>query len=108
MGEEVASWRNAGDETHAARAKSGVLPRQGLGRTPKEWLEGWFQGAPISQIRQGNVLEFFAWAFYTKKENELLEGERASLIAMIEEADEVLDLGLADGYNADLQPIRIN
>merc|ERR1712014_165910 len=87
--DEVASWRNAGDETHAARAKSGVLPRQGLGRTPKEWLEGWFQGAPISQIRRGNMVEFLAWAFYTRQESELAEDERRKLVSMVDESNEI-------------------
>jgi pimeloyl-ACP methyl ester carboxylesterase len=106
--DEVAGWRNAGDETHAARAKSGVLPRQGLGRTPKEWLEGWFQGVPISQIRRGNVLEFFAWAFYSKREPELFEDERKDLDSMIKEADEFFGFGLLDGYNDAVKPIHIN
>eukprot|EP00434_Breviolum_minutum_P003162 symbB.v1.2.002783.t1/scaffold150.1/size295742/2 len=58
-----------------------------IGRTPTEWLEGWFKKAPMASIKRGNVQEFFAWAFYSKYVSELDEDEERELEGMIKECE---------------------
>ena len=30
----------------------------------REWLSGWFCGAPVTSLRRDNLVEFAAWAFF--------------------------------------------
>eukprot|EP00928_Gymnodinium_smaydae_P040348 TRINITY_DN27372_c0_g1_i1.p1 TRINITY_DN27372_c0_g1~~TRINITY_DN27372_c0_g1_i1.p1 ORF type:complete len:600 (+),score=126.36 TRINITY_DN27372_c0_g1_i1:195-1802(+) len=106
--EECAAWPAAGDVTRAARDRVGVLPRRGIGRTPEEWIEGWFQGLPLSEIRRDNVVELYAWAFFAKFVEELSEEEAKEVRQMVDTCVERFGWKLADGYNPDAKPIRID
>eukprot|EP00931_Biecheleriopsis_adriatica_P075168 TRINITY_DN49096_c0_g1_i1.p1 TRINITY_DN49096_c0_g1~~TRINITY_DN49096_c0_g1_i1.p1 ORF type:complete len:495 (-),score=79.68 TRINITY_DN49096_c0_g1_i1:57-1541(-) len=79
-----------------------------IGRTPTEWLQGWLLKAPVEQIRQGNVDEFFAWAFFTKHFEELEEGELKQLRQMVEESERRYSWSWKEGYTKGVRPMRIN
>mmetsp|Transcript_24328 Transcript_24328/g.72474 ORF Transcript_24328/g.72474 Transcript_24328/m.72474 type:complete len:508 (+) Transcript_24328:45-1568(+) len=80
----------------------------GPGCTPKRWLEGWFLGAPFQTIRRSNVLDFAAWAFWTKHAAELDEGEQRTAVEMLEEWRRRFGWDFEDGRNPAIAPIRIN
>mmetsp|Transcript_23482 Transcript_23482/g.73211 ORF Transcript_23482/g.73211 Transcript_23482/m.73211 type:complete len:512 (+) Transcript_23482:15-1550(+) len=80
----------------------------GFGRTSRQWLEGWFLGVPLTEIRRGNILDFAAWAFWTKHAEELDEAERRVALEMVEECERRFGWGLQDGHNSAIVPIRIN
>lgn len=79
-----------------------------IGRTPTEWLEGWFMKTPISQIKRGNAEEFFAWAFFNKYPSELKEEEMSEMKAMLQECERRYGWELAGGYSTGVRPMRIN
>jgi len=91
--EECAKWQEEGD---------------GLGQTPTEWLQSWFLGSPITQLRKDNLLEFFAWAFWTKAPDELLPTELPEAQWMIQDFQHRFNLEFADGYDTRSRPIRLN
>ena len=37
----------------------------------EKFLSGWFHGAPYADIRRGNVVDFVAYGFYCRTEDEL-------------------------------------
>mmetsp|Transcript_1872 Transcript_1872/g.3830 ORF Transcript_1872/g.3830 Transcript_1872/m.3830 type:complete len:512 (-) Transcript_1872:138-1673(-) len=90
--EEVESWS---------------APR-GPGRTAKQWLEGWFLGTPLAEIRRGNMQEFVAWAWFTKYPAELDEGEQSTALEMLQEMEKRFGWSFEDGHNPAIKPIRIN
>lgn len=81
---------------------------RGPGRTPAQFLEGWFLGTPLAQIRRDNVLELFAWAFFMKQVSELEESERRTIAGMIDEWERRFSWHFQDGYNAAAVPMRVN
>ena len=42
----------------------------------KDFLTGWFHGAPFDQIRRGNCVDFVAYAFYNRDYDSLPERVR--------------------------------
>lgn len=88
----VASWRS-------------VLP---LARSPTEWLEGWFLQTPISDIRRGNMVEFLAWALYTKETSELTAAEREEVEGFTDKSAARYGWTFAPGYTPGVKPMRIN
>lgn len=80
----------------------------GFGRTPAAWLEGWFLGTPIKDIRLGNIEEFFAWAFYTRMWDELEADEAAKVSELIAELCQRFNFDIREGYNPEARPMRIN
>ena len=36
-----------------------------------DFITGWFHGAPYEQIHRGNVLDFVAYGFYSKRPQDL-------------------------------------
>jgi len=79
-----------------------------VGRSSTEWLEGWFCGTPFEELKRENIVEFYAWAFWTKKPNELKADERRMVAEMIDDGARRYAWNLPDGYNPDARPIRIN
>eukprot|EP00438_Fugacium_kawagutii_P017894 Skav201911 [mRNA] locus=scaffold3992:132879:134219:+ [translate_table: standard] len=79
-----------------------------VGRTPTEWLSGWFKKAPMTKIKRGNVQEFFAWAFYSKYAEELTDAEKNELEDMIKESERRYGWSFQDGYTPGVEPMRIN
>lgn len=78
------------------------------GRTPQEWLETWFLGNPLAKILRGNLQQWMAWAFYTKKWRELEGDERDSIEGMIAEFKERYGWSFAEGFDPEVRPIRLN
>lgn len=79
-----------------------------VGRTPTEWLEGWFKKTPMSKIKRGNVQEFFAWAFYSKYLSELDGAEKHEMDEMIKECERRYGWRFHEGYTSGVEPMRIN
>mmetsp|Transcript_4932 Transcript_4932/g.11505 ORF Transcript_4932/g.11505 Transcript_4932/m.11505 type:complete len:514 (+) Transcript_4932:86-1627(+) len=79
-----------------------------VGRTPTEWLEGWFMKTPVANIKRGNAEEFFAWAFFNKYPSELKDDERSQMGNMLEECERRYSWNLAEGYADGVRSMRIN
>jgi len=80
----------------------------GASRSVHEWLEAWFLGAPISSIKRGNMIEFLAWAFFTKYPEEMSASERGLLDDLVNQSESRLQLTFQEGYNPQTHCIRIN
>lgn len=78
------------------------------GRSPTQWLEGWFLGIPLANIQRGNMLEWLAWSFFTKQEIELKDCERQIVCNMLDECERRFKWCFEDGRNPGATPIRIN
>lgn len=44
----------------------------------KDFLSGWFRGAPYEAVRRGNVEDFVAYGFYTRAMSQLPDKARQS------------------------------
>mmetsp|Transcript_614 Transcript_614/g.1255 ORF Transcript_614/g.1255 Transcript_614/m.1255 type:complete len:550 (+) Transcript_614:258-1907(+) len=80
----------------------------GASRSVIEWIEAWFLGAPVAQIKRGNITEFLAWAFFTKYPEEMSEEERGLLDDLVNQSERRLQLTWEEGYNPETKCIRIN
>lgn len=77
-------------------------------RSPTEWLEGWFQGSAFDSIRHDNMMEFVAWAFYTKQVDELDDNEYKEALGILHEGHTRFGWTFAPGSNPEVKPIRVN
>ena len=48
----------------------------------EKFLSGWFHGAPYADIRRENVVDFVAYGFYCRTEDELPPAVRRPLFAL--------------------------
>ncbi|CAJ1356493.1 unnamed protein product [Effrenium voratum] len=78
------------------------------GRSPTEWLEGWFLKTPIREIKRNNLQEFFAWAFYIKYPAELEVSETEEIELMIKECEQRYQWSFPEGYSPGVRSMRIN
>ncbi|CAK9076691.1 unnamed protein product [Durusdinium trenchii] len=60
-----------------------------IGRTPTEWLEGWFKKTPMSKIKRGNL-------------------EETELEDMVKECEKRYNWCFDEGYTPGVLPMRIN
>lgn len=81
---------------------------KGSSRSPQEWLEGWFLGTPLARLRRGNLVEFLAWAFFTKSSEELASAERHEVDNMVGEMGRRFGWEWAEGFDPAAKCIRIN
>jgi hypothetical protein len=47
----------------------------------RDFLSGWFRGAPYEAVRRGNVEDFVAYGFYTRSMSQLPDKVRAACLA---------------------------
>eukprot|EP00930_Biecheleria_cincta_P015135 TRINITY_DN12735_c0_g1_i1.p1 TRINITY_DN12735_c0_g1~~TRINITY_DN12735_c0_g1_i1.p1 ORF type:complete len:561 (-),score=72.09 TRINITY_DN12735_c0_g1_i1:246-1928(-) len=79
-----------------------------IGRNHMQWLEDWFLGTPFDAIRKDNMIEFCAWAFWTKMPKELDEADQGIMDQVLEEFDRRFGFRFAEGHNPTVKPIRIS
>lgn len=79
----------------------------------EEFLEGWFLGSKVSQIYRGNMVEFIAYGFYSKKMEHLSTQERKQIEAFLSKTSEDYGVFFPEGYNSKvkfmghtIEPIR--
>lgn len=70
---------------------------------PEAMISGWFQGAPIGEIRRRNLAEWVAWAMYERELECLQPQEDVKVEAMIDQALTRWELDLKPGYNEALR-----
>ncbi|KAG2186217.1 hypothetical protein INT43_002655, partial [Umbelopsis isabellina] len=83
---------------------------------PEVWFTGWFRRGGskeqpgIRDIREGNVREWLAWAFWGKSLEDVDSNpdQAEELNKVVDEVFAKLGYQLADGYNANLTCIRLN
>ena len=54
------------------------------GAAVRDFFSGWFYGAPFERIRRDNVVEYLAWALWSRFPHGLTERERAQLEGIIQ------------------------
>ena len=89
------------------------LKLKNLNTKIEDFLEGWFMGNKVSDIRQGNMVEFIAYGFYSKKTEELTAPEKARIGSFLQDTCDTYDISFQEGYNPDvkfmghtIEPIR--
>lgn len=65
-------------------------------------------GAAFANILRGNVLEFVAWALFTKQVAELDDADRSEAFNFVTELEQRFGWEFAEGFNTAVKPIRIN
>ncbi|KAL9131537.1 MAG: hypothetical protein Q9217_000551 [Psora testacea] len=65
-------------------------------RHPEHYLRLWFRGAPLSEIRRGNVKELYRWAFLNKKDVSPEDNEELEEYA--DKTEQLLGRKLKPGY----------
>jgi pimeloyl-ACP methyl ester carboxylesterase len=81
---------------------------RGVGRSAEEWLEMWFLGTPIADIPRDNLVEFYAWAFFTREPAELDRENRDALESIIMKSERQFNWKFQPGYNPQVKAIRTN
>jgi hypothetical protein len=64
----------------------------------KEFISGWFLGAPFEQIRHGNLEEFFAWAFFATSPDKINVQEELEVKGMISDMCGALHIDFPPGF----------
>lgn len=79
----------------------------------QEFLEGWFLGSKMGEIHQGNMIEFIAYGFYSKRVEELTSSEKAQIESFLTDTCDTYGISFPKGYNPDvkfmghtIEPIR--
>ncbi len=70
-------------------------------------VSGWFLGADLRNIRQGNVLQWVAWAFFLKRRAELSDDEHGEAMALVQQMVDWAELDLSPGFNSEVKCIRL-
>lgn len=69
----------------------------------KEFLEGWFLGSKISDIHEGNMEEFIAYGFYSKKADELSLSEQKQIKGFLGKTCDTYRISFPKGYNPNIK-----
>jgi len=77
----------------------------------REWLSGWFCGAPVTSLRRDNLVEFAAWAFFGSDGPNRLEAdevhEAQGVATLFAERCGMKDLSqVPEGYNESVKLMR--
>ncbi|KAK9804722.1 hypothetical protein WJX72_001924 [[Myrmecia] bisecta] len=80
----------------------------------REFMEGWFKGAPLEQIKRGNVEELVAYAFYAATVDKMTSQKRKSAHAFVGEIEQAWGVQFEEGYDPSLrfmahcwEPLRV-
>mmetsp|Transcript_52378 Transcript_52378/g.71508 ORF Transcript_52378/g.71508 Transcript_52378/m.71508 type:complete len:494 (-) Transcript_52378:183-1664(-) len=74
--------------------------------TVTDFLRGWFLGAPLSNIRKGNVEEFLAWAMFAKEKNSLDVDQNAAVARVIDSFSTKYGIRFEAGLNPNTKCIK--
>lgn len=68
----------------------------------REFLSGWFMGAPADSIRRGNVEEFVAYGFHCRLLGQLDEAQRAQIERFVDDVEAAWGVSFPPGFDPDL------
>ena len=68
----------------------------------KDYISGWFLGAPFKQILRGNLEEFYTWAFFARSPDNINAQEALEVKDMIDQTCETLKIEFAPGFTPGL------
>ena len=69
----------------------------------QEFVEGWFHGASLSNIKRGNMIEFLAYGIFYTQYLALTSDEQHLLLDLLAYVERKLDMTFTDGYNRKLR-----
>ena len=72
-----------------------------------DFLSGWCQGAPIEDIRQGNIVEFLAWAMYASRPSELSDKDLAEISTFFTRLEKEHDIFMEHGHNPEVKACKV-
>lgn len=68
----------------------------------REFLSGWFMGAPVETILRGNAEEFVAYGFHCRLLHQLSEPEQANIRGFLDDVERAWGFRFAPGYDPHL------
>jgi len=74
----------------------------------KKFLRGWFFDIEFEAILQGNIVEFLAWAMFSKHTGCLESDERLQIEKVLEYVATVHSIKFTEGYNETAKCARLN
>lgn len=71
----------------------------------RDFLSGWFHGAPFEDLRHGNIQDFVAYGFYCSAYRALPILQRQATDSFIEEVSATWDVSFPEGFNPAVAPM---
>jgi len=91
-------------QAHMRRVVSFVVES---GRCPTEYISEWFNGAPFSEIKMENLLEWAAASLFNKELPECDAKEREELVGIIRFIEGVTGIRAKPGHNPNVRSLRL-
>ncbi|DBA73278.1 hypothetical protein WJX77_005167 [Trebouxia sp. C0004] len=106
-------WIEEIDVDRVQEVKARFLELHGV-LSIQDFITGWFHGAPYEHIHRGNVLDFVAYGFYSKRPQDLSPKTQASSERFVNEVEKRWGVKFPEGRNPDLkfmahlwEPLRV-